>query len=118
MFPNIYKLLNQPTIAAIVGDNIGPFGKISQGTPAPYITFHIISHEPHNHLSGAAISDSYVIQMDFWHNTQTGCMELAKAVRDRLDNQNITNHVIIMAYESETDIYRISLQATIIHQRF
>jgi len=117
MFPHIYNLLNQPTITAIVGDHIGPFGKISQGTTPPYITFHIVSHEPHIHLSGPPLSDSYTVQIDCWHTAQDSCYTLAKAVRDVLDHRHIMNQVIIMAYESDTDVYRITLQATLIYQR-
>jgi len=118
MFPDIYALLNQPTITAIIGDNIGPFGRIEQGTQPPYITFHIISHTPHHHLSGSPVSDGYSVQIDCWHNNQAGCYELAKAVRDRLDDRNLPNHVIIMMQEQDTNFYRISLQTDMIHQRF
>jgi len=117
MFPNIYNLLNQPEITAIVGDHIGPFGTITQGTPAPYISFHLVGHTPYAQLSGPPLSDSYLFQIDCWHTTQDGCYALAKAVRGRLDNQNNPNQVILMTKESDTELYRISLQTTLIYQR-
>jgi len=117
MFPDIYNLLNQPALSALVNDHIYAFAQAPQGTAPPYITFHIISHAPHNQLSDSPLSDSYGIQIDCWHHDQDACYVLAKTVRDILDNQFIPNQVIIMAQETDTRFYRISLQATVIYQR-
>ncbi|MFW8564846.1 DUF3168 domain-containing protein [Orrella sp. 11846] len=121
MFAPIYQTLNTPAVQALVDTRIYSSGFAPQNVKAPYLTWYVVSTDPHNQLSGRPCGDTDMVQIDCWAGPDDGgeavCVSLASAVRDALDAAGQANRVILQARESDTKLFRISLQVEFIYNR-
>ena len=124
MLPNVFPTINVPTVQAYVGSapaRIYDFGSAPQGVVAPYITFSDAADAPYDQISGAPCGDFDTVQIDIYagpdDNQKAPIRALAKAVRDALDIAGIANRLIIQTRETDTKLFRISIEADFITNR-
>lgn len=118
MFPPVKQTLSTPAVIAIVGDRIAPFGEISQKEARPYLTWFIVSGQPHDNLSSAPCSDFTTVQIDCWSTDAQQCKALAEAVRAALDAVLVVNRVRLNLRETTgSRLYRVGLEADFITGR-
>lgn len=118
MFPPVYATLRaNATVLSTVADRISRHGDIEQDATRPYITWFIVSDQPHDEISGPPCSDFITTQIDCWHQTDAGIASLAEAVRDALDAAGVHNRVRINGREPDTRLYRVGIEADFITQR-
>lgn len=114
MLPPIYQLFKSSTaVKNIIGNNprVYRHGSAPQDTTKPYVTWQLISGVPENSLSETPKIDRQSIQVNCWHQTDSGVEELAIAVRNSLETVCHITATPINEREIETKLYRISLQA-------
>lgn len=111
MFPNIYAtLLVDNAVTAIIGSNpmrAYRHGNAPQDTSKPYIVYSSISGVPENTLSETPNVDKFSIQVDCYHQTDSGVQSLATAVRDALEVIGYMSNIPIDERESETKLFRV-----------
>jgi len=118
MLPPVYQTLRaSPEVVAFVGDRIGPHGKVGQDETRPYITWQVVSDDPHVNLSDPPPSDFTTVQIDCYHADSKLVVDLAKAVRDALDAEMIVNRLVVDVQDFNTQLYRIGRDADFITQR-
>lgn len=118
MLPNVYATLRlNSAVVTTVANRIYRHGSAPQNVVKPYVTWFTVSGMPENNLSDSPFSDMDSIQIDCWHETDTGVEQLALAVRNALDNAKIVNRLIFNGRENETRLYRIGLEADFITSR-
>ncbi len=118
MFPPVYKTLrSNATVVSLVGDRIGRHGEVAQTEVRPYIVWHIVIGQPYDNLSSAPCSDFTTVQIDCYHQTDAGVVQLANAVRAALDADLIVNRVRLNVRDPETRLYRVGLDADFITDR-
>lgn len=108
-------LQNDAVISAIVAERIFPV-VVPQNTPVPAITYTHVFGQPENSLDGFTSGlTRYAMQIDIWCATNLKAIELALAVRDRLNVAAATFRTVITdlpaleEYEAETKRYRKSI---------
>lgn len=113
MLPPVFQTLKaSPAVKDIVGTNpprIYRHGDAPQNTERPYITWQLVSGVPENNLSDPPPVDRQSVQVDCWHQTDSGIELLADAVRDAIEPVAHMTGALIDAREPETKLYRISL---------
>jgi len=118
MLPNIYSILRaNATVLSSVSTRIYRHGAAPQDVVKPYITWFVITGMPELQISGTPCSDMDTIQIDVWHETDSGVETLAYAVRAALDSAKYANRMIQDLRETDTRLYRISFEADIIQSR-
>ena len=118
MFPRVYQTLTaNATVVAMVGDRIGRHGVIQQTETKPYITWQIVLGQPYDNLSSTPCGDFTTVQIDCYHQTDAGVVQLANAVRAALDAALIVNRVRLNVRDPETRLYRVGLDADFITDR-
>lgn len=118
MLPLIYQTLRaNATVLSTVGTRIYRHGSAPQAVTVPYVTWFLVTGTPEDQLSGKPCNDVDTIQIDVWHNTDTGVEALAFAVRDSLDEAGHSNRFVVNTRETDTKIYRIAIQVDIIRPR-
>lgn len=118
MFPPVYETLrSNATVLALVGENIGM--NMPPETPVPYVTWFIVTGQPHDTLSEAPQSDFTSVQIDCYSapTAERTVRDLAEAVRDALDAVGVHNRVVVNLRENETKYYRVGIEADFITQR-
>lgn len=114
MLPPIFALLKAaPAVTAIVGVNptkVFRHGAAPQGTVAPYVVWSVISDVPENNLSDLPPVDRVTVQVDCYHTTDQGVVDLATAVRNALELHGHMTGMPINQRETDTKLYRIALQ--------
>lgn len=114
MFPPIFQTLKASSrVKDIVGTNpprIYRHQSAPQDTTKPYITWSLITTAPANNLSDLPPADRMPVQIDCWHQTDTGIEMLAQAVRDAIEPYAHMTAIVIDTREVETKLYRIGLQ--------
>lgn len=114
MLPNIYQILRTSNaVKAIVGTNpsrIYRHESAPQDGSKPYITWFIITGSPENTLSELPNIDQISVQLDCWHQTDSGVESLAVAVRDAMETTSHMTNIVINEREPETKLYRIGMQ--------
>jgi len=111
MLPPIFQTLkNNAEVFAIVGNGIYPHGDAPQGAQRPYVTWHIVSAVPQNELSDVPNIDNISIQVDCWHISSEGMLNLTKAVRNAIEPFAHMIAIPINERDFETKLYRITLQ--------
>ena len=112
MLPPIYPILTaNAAVAAIAGDRIYPHADAPQETPAPYVTWFVAAGAPQNSLSDPPPVDRLTVQVDCWHETSAGVVELASAVRSAIEPNAHIAAYLGNTRDPETRLYRIGLQA-------
>lgn len=113
MLPPVFQTLKaSAAVKDIVGTNpprIYRHGAAPQNTDKPYITWQLISGVPENNLSDLPPVDRQSVQVDCWHQTDSGIETLADAVRDAIEPVAHMTAAITDLREPETRIFRISL---------
>jgi len=118
MLPNIYAVLRtNATVTSTVSTRIYRHGAAPQGVVKPYITWSLVYGMPELQLSGTPPSDMDTVQIDIWHETDQGVETLAYAARAAFDNAGHAARIIQDLRETETNLYRISLEVDIIQSR-
>ena len=116
MLPPIFQALKASSaVAAIVGTNpprIWRHGQAPQDfePTRPYITWFMVSGTPENNLSDPPPTDRCTVQVDCWHQTDSGIEALATAVRDALEIHCHMTSAPIDSKDFETRLYRMGLQ--------
>lgn len=114
MFPPVFQTLKASAdVKAIVGTNpprIYRHGEAPQNVERPYITWALIAGTPENNLSDPPPVDRQSVQVDCWHQTDSGIEVLAEAVRDAIEPTAHMTGTLIDLREQETRLYRVSMQ--------
>ena len=112
MLPPIFHWLKTAQVQAIIGTPPRAYrhGSAPQDTTRPYVTWQLISGIPDNTLSELPKVDRLSVQVDCWHQTDTGIEQLATAVRDAIEPYAHMTGIVINLREPETKLYRIGLQ--------
>ena len=115
---NVYQVLrSNATVVSTVGTRIYRHGSAPQDGAKPYITWFMVTGLPQDVLNAAPCHDTDTVQIDCWSETDTGVETLAYAVRAALDSQLISNRIIIDNRETDTKLYRMTLEADFIASR-
>jgi len=118
MLPNVYQTLRlNATVVSNVATRIYRHGSAPQDVAKPYITWFLVTCQPQDILNAAPCHDRNTVQIDCWSDSDNGVETLAYAVRAALDNQLISNRIIIDSRETDTKLYRIALEADFIASR-
>ncbi|MBB1060427.1 DUF3168 domain-containing protein [Marilutibacter spongiae] len=118
MFPPVYQTLRaNATVLALVGESIGM--NMPAETPPPYVTWFIVTGQPHDTLSEAPQSDFTSVQIDCYSGptAERTVRDLAEAVRAALDSAGVHNRVVVNLREPDTKFYRVGIEADFITQR-
>ena len=114
MLPPIFQTLKaSQAVKDIVSSNpprIYRHGSAPQDTSRPYITWFQVVGTPENSLSELPAIDRCTVQIDAWHQTDSGIELLATAVRDAMEGVCHMTGVIINEREPDTKLYRIGMQ--------
>ena len=114
MIPPVFQTLKASSqVKAIVGTNpprIYRHQSAPQDTSRPYITWAVIATVPENNLSDLPPADRMPLQIDCWHQTDTGVEALAEAVRDAIEPFAHMTGLVVDLREPETKLFRMSLQ--------
>lgn len=118
MFPLVKQTLSTPAVVAIVGDRIAPFGEIGQTEGRPYLTWYVVSDQPHDNLSDPPPSDFTTVHLDCWSPDARQARALAEAIRAALDAAFVCNRIVLNLREpSGSRLYRVGLEADFITGR-
>ena len=79
-------LVDDATVAALVSDRIGP-QKASQRDAKPYMVYRTISGVRTGHLTGTALCNKALIQIDGYADTEQEVVDMVSAVRKELDGR-------------------------------
>ena len=74
-------LVAQPSITALVSQRIGQQG--NQGWDKPYVTFRQVAENPHRHLRGETLKETF-LQISCYGRTQVEAAAVADAVRNSI----------------------------------
>jgi hypothetical protein len=111
MLPPIYPILSQDAAtAAIVATRIYPHGEAPQDVASPYVTWFVVAAPPDLVLDGPPPSDRWTIQVDCWHPTSAGIVQLTSAVRSAIEQHACVTTLFLNGREPETGLYRMALQ--------
>lgn len=119
MFPPVFATLKaSQAVKNIVGVNpprIFRHGSAPQrpdGLPLsdPYVTWFLVVGTPENNLSDLPPVDRMTVQVDCWHQTDSGIETLAEAVRDAIEPVAHMTGIVVNLRETETKLYRIGMQ--------
>lgn len=114
--PPIFETLRaSPALVALLGDTIFrvfQHGSAPQDSAAirPYVTWQLVSGVPENTLSELPSIDRQSVQIDCWADNGAGVNQLAQLVRDTIEPNAHMTGVIADYRETDTKLYRISLQ--------
>jgi Protein of unknown function (DUF3168) len=111
MLPPIYDILSAaPAVSAIVGTRIYPHGEAPQDVTRPYVTWFLVAGVPEDALDGAPDMDRSTVQIDCWHQTSAGVVQLASAARHAIEPHAHITNLFLNQREPETRLYRFALQ--------
>jgi len=113
MLPPIFTILQSSfDVRSIIGDTPRAYrhGEAPQNTTKPYVTWGMVTGTPENELSDVPSVDKITLQVDCWHQTDSGVEELARAVRDAIEPYAYMTGMPVNLRETETKLYRIGLQ--------
>lgn len=111
MLPPIYNILSADAdVAAIVGTRIYPHGEAPQNVNRPYVTWLLVAGVPEQVLDGASETDRDTVQIDCWHQTGSGVVQLASAVRLAIEPHAYVTNLFLNGRDRETGLYRFALE--------
>ena len=121
MFPPIFQLVSaSPSVTALIGSSpvrFYPFGEAPQTVAKPYAVWQIIAGTPENYVSQRPDIDSYTTQIDCYAETATAARNVAKAIRDAVeDDAHVTSWRGEMRDEP-TGLYRVGFDVSWHHPR-
>ena len=113
MFPPVFAALKaSAAVKNIVGTNpprIYRHGSAPQDTAKPYLTWFIVTGTPENNLSDLPPVDRVQIQINCWHQTDSGIELLVLAVRDAIEPLAHMVGSPVDLREPETKLYHMAL---------
>lgn len=113
MLPPVFQALKASgAVKNIVGQNpprIYRHGSAPQDTSQPYITWFALP-APENTLSELPLVDRVMVQIDAWHQTDSGVDLLADAIRDAIEPHAQKATTLVDEQEPSTKLYRVSQQ--------
>jgi hypothetical protein len=110
MLPPVYATLkNNSTVFGIVGNRIYLHGEAIQNTDKPYVVWQLISGIPQNTMSENPNIDAYSIQVDCYHQSATGILNLAEAVRNALQGYAHATNIPINNRDLDTKLFRMAI---------
>lgn len=81
----IYNILaDDAGVGAQVANRIYP-APAPQGVTVPYVTYQVISVEPHDTKSGVSTVDRFRVQVDTWARNASDAATISAAIRTALD---------------------------------
>ena len=86
-------LIDDATVAALVSTRIRP-QKARQTDARPYMVYRTISGVRSAHLTGSALVNRALIQIDGYADTEQECVDMVDAVRKELDGRTRTTVTI------------------------
>lgn len=112
MLPPIYQRLQAvPALVALVSTRIYRHGSVPQDSAtAPYITWALVGAEPANTLSETPSRDRQSVQVDIYSLDDTQVEQIATLVRDSIEPVAHMTGIIVDSRETDTKLYRMSLQ--------
>lgn len=111
MLPQVYQaLFNDAAVSAIVANRIYRHANAPQSVSKPYIVWSLVGGFAENQLSDVPDIDLLPIQIDCYHQTDVGIVDLAKAVRDAIEPLAHMINIPINERDEETKLYRISIE--------
>ena len=113
MIPDIFTILNQPSVNAFVGSRIYGAGHAGDSPQYPYITWQVISGQPNNLLSEAPTIDNARVQINIWSRSESEVRQAAEAARDVLDLFGYQSILIGPQKDPDTKSYRIQMDYSI-----
>lgn len=112
MLPPVFSTLKDASaVTEIIGSPPRAYrhAEAPQDTTRPYVTWSA-SGAPENQLSGLPSTDRVSIQVDCWHQTDQGVLDLGTAVRDAIEPLAHMTSFPIDQRDPETKLYRMTLQ--------
>jgi hypothetical protein len=88
---------------------VGPFGRVPQDTPLPYLTWQTITGQPQNYLDDVPDIDQTRVQMDIWAATGDAAETLAQSVRDALETKGYMISFGTTDQDPATNAFRFSM---------
>lgn len=112
--PPIFQTLQAvPALVALLGPTpfrVFPHGASPQDQLRPYVTWQLITGTPENTLSELPSIDRQTVQVDCWSPNGADVESLALLIRSALEPKAHMTGVIADYRETDTKLYRISLQ--------
>jgi hypothetical protein len=112
MLPPIYTTLQaSATVRSLLGarPRVYRFGEAPQDKAKPYVVWQVISGLPENTLGELPSIDRDSIQVDVYAKEDAECEEVARAVRDRMEEVTYMTAFRSPPREPETRLFRISM---------
>lgn len=115
----IYTILaDSAGVGALVANRIYP-APAPQDVQVPYVSYQIISNEPHDTKTGASTLDRFRVQVDSWAKNPSDTASISSACRTALDRytpgtvggvnvDGIRYENEFTDYETDTDLCRKS----------
>lgn len=118
MLSNVYEILRtNATIVTKVAKRIYRHGSAPQDVVKPYVTWFMLTGLPYDVLNAAPCADRDTVQIDCWSEDDKEVETIAYAARTALDSAGISNRIIQNLRETDTKLYRISIEADFISSR-
>lgn len=108
MLPPVFGLLNNSTVNSIVDSRIYT-GTAPQGTPEPYVTWHVITGTPANTVSDTPGADNSRVQIDCWASDKQTAINLATAVRDSMEAETHMLSNRGLTFDNDAQLHRCQL---------
>ena len=114
--PPVFTILSGDTnVTDIIGVNPTRcylFAAAPQNTQQPFVTWHVSTSTPENHLDRLPVVDQDRVQVDCWATSPTVCIQLAGAVRDALELHTHMITKLNMGKDPDTNLHRWVLEFT------
>lgn len=111
--PIAERLAAWPAAVALLGDDpirVWRHGRVPRSAVLPYVTWQVVVGTPENQMSDKPGIDRITVQLDCWHETDTGVEALALAVQEGLERYAHCTGIPIDSRDAETNNYRVALQ--------
>ncbi len=109
MQPPLFAYLkDEPSVTALLGTRIAPFGETPQDTPLPYLVWQTITGTPEIYLACPPDIDQTRIQIDIWAATGKDAEAAATAVRDVLESKGYMVS-FLTDRDPDTGAFRVSM---------
>lgn len=121
MFAPIQKLLNVPSVQAVLGNPVRAyaFGEAPKKPVYPYLVYQTITGQPENYLGDRPDVDSETLQLDVWDssNNSKRALQVAKLVRDAVEEDAYVSGWRGDSRDPETDDVLVSFEVDFITNR-
>ena len=117
MFPTIRALIAADATAnGLLSGRVYRHGSAPQNTARPYVTWSVPGGVPENTFDGPT-HDNFRVQVDCWHDSDSGIETVAEAVRNALETSAYCVGYLANEEDPQTGRYRISFAFDFIESR-